>query len=80
MSNSGYAPGPTGLYQHSAALFDIRYAQKDYAGEAARFSRLVARIHPDAKTLLDVACGTGNHLQHLRSRYRAEGQIGRAHV
>jgi SAM-dependent methyltransferase len=73
MSSSGGGPGRTGLYQHSAALFDIRYAQKDYAAEAARFSTLVDRIHPGAATLLDVACGTGRHLQHLRSRYQAEG-------
>jgi hypothetical protein len=38
------------LYQHSAALFDIRYAQKDYAAEAARFSKLAKRIHPAAAT------------------------------
>jgi SAM-dependent methyltransferase len=61
------------LYRHSAALFDIRYAQKDYAGEASRFGRLVARVHPTASTLLDVACGSGLHLQHLKSEYRVEG-------
>jgi SAM-dependent methyltransferase len=61
------------LYQHSAALFDVRYAQKDYAAEASRFTRLAARIHPAASTLLDVACGSGLHLKHLRSAYRVEG-------
>jgi SAM-dependent methyltransferase len=61
------------LYQHSAALFDIRYAQKDYAAEVSRFATLAARIHPTASTLLDVACGSGLHLQHLKSRYRVEG-------
>jgi SAM-dependent methyltransferase len=61
------------LYQHSSALFDIRYAQKDYAAEVSRFAALAARIHPTASTLLDVACGSGLHLQHLRSRYRVEG-------
>jgi len=61
------------LYQHSAELFDIRYAQKDYAAEASRFSKLAARIHPTASTMLDVACGSGLHLQHLRSAYKVEG-------
>ena len=61
------------LYQHSAALFDIRYAQKDYAAEVSRFAALAARIHPTASTLLDVACGSGLHLQHLMPRYRVEG-------
>jgi hypothetical protein len=50
------------LYQHSAALFDIRYAQKDYVAEAARFSKLAKRIHAAAATLLDVAGGSGLHL------------------
>ena len=61
------------LYPHSAALFDIRYAQKDYAAEVSRFAKLAARIHPTASTLLDVACGSGLHLQHLKPRYRVEG-------
>jgi SAM-dependent methyltransferase len=61
------------LYQHSASLFDIRYAQKDYAAEASRFARLAATIHPSASTLLDVACGSGRHLEHLKSAYRVEG-------
>ncbi len=60
------------LYQHSSELFDVRYAQKDYASEAALFSKLLDQIHPSAVTLLDVACGTGRHSEQLRSRYRIE--------
>jgi SAM-dependent methyltransferase len=65
--------GGAGLYEHSAELFDIRYAQKDYASEAAVFLRLLDGIHPSATSLLDVACGTGNYLQHLSARYQIEG-------
>ena len=61
------------LYQHSAEFFDIRYAHKDYASEVAVFRKLVDRLHPGAASLLDVACGTGRHVEHLRSRYRVEG-------
>ena len=61
------------LYQHSAALFDIRYAQKDYAAEVSRFATLTARIHPTASTLLDVACGSGLHLQVPDAQVRVEG-------
>jgi SAM-dependent methyltransferase len=73
MSASPTDSDRAGLYQHSAELFDIRYAQKDYASEAAAFSKLLDQIHPMAATLLDVACGTGRHLEHLRSRYQVEG-------
>jgi SAM-dependent methyltransferase len=60
------------LYQYSAEFFDIRYAHKDYASEAAILTKLLDRIHPSAVTLLDVACGTGRHVEYLRSRYQVE--------
>jgi len=61
------------LYRHSAAFFDLRYAQKDYASEAQVFARAIEQVHPKAVSLLDIACGTGRHLEHLRSQYRVEG-------
>jgi SAM-dependent methyltransferase len=61
------------FYSHSAGLFDLRYSQKNYESEAAMLSRLLDRIQPGGTTLLDVACGTGSHLAHLRGRYDVEG-------
>jgi SAM-dependent methyltransferase len=60
------------LYRHSAEWFDIRYAQKDYGRDAKIFADVIARLNPNAKTLLDVACGTGRHLEHLEGTYRSE--------
>lgn len=50
----------------SAASYDLQYLTKDYASEARRLSEVVA-VHgnPESKSVLDVACGTGGHLQHL---------------
>ena len=73
MSASRFDSDSAGLYKYSAELFDVRYAQKDYTSEAAVFSKLLDQIHPSAATLLDIACGTGRHLEHLRSRYQVEG-------
>jgi SAM-dependent methyltransferase len=73
MTSQGYETKCQDLYRYSAELFDIRYAQKDYAADAALFSRLLSQIHPSATTMLDVACGTGRHSEHLRSRYQIEG-------
>jgi SAM-dependent methyltransferase len=58
-----------------AAIYDAmnRGTGKDYAAEAAAVTDLVLARRPDAKTLLDVACGTGEHLRHLRSRFEVEG-------
>ena len=35
-----------------------------------RIERIVASARPNARTLLDVACGTGKHLEHLRAQLR----------
>jgi SAM-dependent methyltransferase len=60
-------------YTSRPELYDLEYSFKDYAGEAATLERIIAERSPDAKTLLDVACGTGKHLEHLRERFECEG-------
>jgi SAM-dependent methyltransferase len=54
-------------------LYDALYGYKDYAGEAARIRELVQERNPCARSLLDVACGTGRHLEQLRGDYAVEG-------
>lgn len=54
-------------------LYDRIYAFKDYAGESGRLRDLIRERAPAARTLLDVACGTGMHLQHLRAWFEVEG-------
>ena len=46
---------------------------KDYPAESAEVAELVLRRRPGARTLLDVACGTGGHLEHLRDRFDGRG-------
>ena len=73
MSNDATVPPP---YAESATVYDLFYTaagRKDYAAEAAHVDRLIRSRNPDATTLLDVACGTGLHLAHLRSSYTVEG-------
>jgi SAM-dependent methyltransferase len=61
------------VFEKSAELYDLLYAWKDYAEEARRVDRWIQQTFPGAETLLDVACGTGKHLEHLSARYRVEG-------
>jgi SAM-dependent methyltransferase len=61
------------MFSRSAAFYDAVYAWKDYAEESARVHRLIQERRPGARTLLDVACGTGGHLRHLSRLYEAEG-------
>lgn len=63
-------------YARSATSYDLLYEGagiKDYASEAAAINQLIRQRNPEARTLLDVACGTGQHLAYLRDRYSIEG-------
>src|SRR6266550_3533357 len=61
------------MFSRSARLYDAIYASvRDYRREAAELDRLIQERKPGARTLLDVACGTGAHLEHL-SGYELEG-------
>lgn len=57
----------------SAEFYDEIYVDKDYAGEASRVIDLIESRVPSARTLLDVACGTGRHLEQLSTRFTCEG-------
>jgi SAM-dependent methyltransferase len=65
-------PGP---FEHTAEVYDLLYAAagKDYGAEAADLHALIQSLRPGAATLLDVACGTGAHLAHLRRWYAVTG-------
>lgn len=63
-------------YEKSAEIYDLLYTGiglKDYPAEVAGLNALIQGTSRNAKTLLDVACGTGAHLAELRGRYRVEG-------
>jgi len=60
-------------YQKSARWYDTIYSFKDYAAEADMVRARVAEIRPGARRLLDVACGTGEHLRHLQTSFEVEG-------
>jgi SAM-dependent methyltransferase len=64
------------VYDKSAEIYDLLYTGagiKDYAAEAADLHQIINENCPPARTLLDVACGTGAHLTHLRQWYSVEG-------
>ena len=62
------------LYKKLAKYYDKIYAEKDYAGEA-EFIQWVVKKHKKSKgkKLIDIACGTGNHIQYLRNYYTVTG-------
>lgn len=61
------------MFLKSARYYDAAYGFKDYTTEAQLIREVIQRYHPNAHTLLDVACGTGQHLYHLRQWYEVAG-------
>lgn len=61
------------MFAKSARFYEALYSWKDYEGEAALLHELIQERSPGARTLLDVACGPGKHLEHLRAYYDVEG-------
>ncbi len=61
------------MFSRSARFYDALYSWKDYPAETTRLRELIAVRVPHARTLLDVACGTGIHLADLAEDYDVEG-------
>jgi SAM-dependent methyltransferase len=61
------------VFDRTTDLYDLAYAHKDYAQESAWVRDAVRARVPEARTLLDVACGTGKHLEHLRNDFVCQG-------
>jgi len=67
---------PSPQYGPSAAVYDLLYVGagiKDYVAEVAALHHIIRERTPSARTLLDVACGTGQHLALLLERYEVSG-------
>jgi len=61
------------VFTRSADIYDAVYSFKDYTAEADRVHELIEARTPGASTLLDVACGTGKHLERLARWYEVQG-------
>ncbi len=64
------------MFTKSVAFYDVIYAAtgKDYVREAHHVHALIQQhTRTPGKTLLDVACGTANHLAVLRKWYEVAG-------
>ena len=64
------------MFTKSAHLYDLIYSAvgKDYAAEAAMVHAIIERYKcSSGNRLLDVACGSGQHLTHLAAFYEPAG-------
>lgn len=63
------------MFTRTQEIYDAVYdaQHKDYRAEAARVVRLAGAKKGPRKSLLDVACGTGRHLELWRPWFEVEG-------
>ena len=61
------------MFSESASLYDLIYSTfKNYEAECMALAALIRREQPGARTVLDVACGTGEHARVLNERHGFE--------
>jgi len=62
------------MYRDLALYYDRIYARKPYRAQTAALVRLARRFGRSAgRRWLDVACGTGRHLEYLRREFEVTG-------
>ena len=62
------------MFTRTARYYDQIYAFKDYAAEAQRLAEIIGpRLRSGGRRLLDVACGTGQHVAHLKAHFEVAG-------
>ena len=61
------------MFSKSAHLYDILYSFKDYPAESQMIIDRFQKEMPDARTVLDVACGTAEHDKYLSQKYQVDG-------
>ncbi len=61
-------------YEKMVDYYDALYAFKDYRDEAVKLHQFIRKNKQSSgEALLNVACGTGQHIFHLKNHYRVEG-------
>lgn len=61
------------MFSATAEFYDAIYSWKDYAKETEKIRQVIRRERPEAKTILDVACGTAEHARLLSADFKVDG-------
>ena len=55
------------VFNKYSEYYDLIYEDKNYKKEVKYIDELIQKLHPGAKTILDIGCGTGIHANLLAS-------------
>ncbi len=61
------------MYNKSARFYDALYHFRDYKSASEKLYQIIKSNNSSAKTVLDTACGTGKHMEHIRKYFDTEG-------
>lgn len=62
------------MFRTTQDIYDGIYHWKDYEAESQKLRELIAHyLQAPGRSLLDMACGTGRHLEHLHESFEVEG-------
>ncbi len=62
------------MFSKTSRFYDKIYSFKDYPAEVQRLVDVIGEnLHSEGKRLLDVACGTGHHVEYLKEYFDVEG-------
>jgi len=68
------SPRPSVMFHEMAPYYDTYLADKDYRRESRIIESIARRYgHSHGRSWLDVGCGTGQHLVHLRKHHSVMG-------
>lgn len=49
------------VFNEYSKVYDLLYGDKDYASEGAYVHNMIKKYNPNARTILNLGCGTGSH-------------------
>ncbi len=62
------------MFSKTSRFYDKIYSFKDYPAEVQRLVDVIGEnLRSEGKRLLDVACGTGHHVEYLKEHFDVEG-------